>query len=83
MDDADRRLLSETHGAVMEMKGTIPHLATKNDLSTAIRTHEKDRHSEPERRERRKINNLKGKLFAGLVALVAAATAALSVLAAK
>jgi hypothetical protein len=45
MDNGDRQLLVETHGAVMEVKGALPHLATKNDVVTAVRQHETTRHT--------------------------------------
>ena len=85
MDNGDRKLLIETHGAVMRIEGALPFLASKDDLSTAIKTHEKSLHprkkSDPP--PKKKLVSLKVKLYGAIITFLAAATAALTIYAAN
>lgn len=85
MDNGDRQRLIDVHGAVMRIEGAIPYLATREDLSTAIRTHERSLHphgvSDPP--PKKKLISLKAKLYAALITFLAAATTALTIYAAN
>ncbi len=78
-------LITETHSAVSRIEGAMPFLATKDDLSTAIKTHETSLHprkkSDPPPKKR--LVSLKAKLYGALITFLAAATAALTLYAAN
>jgi hypothetical protein len=59
MDNGDKKLLSEIHTAVARIEGHMPNLATKNDVTTKVATHERAYHM-----PRPSLTNGRGKALA-------------------
>lgn len=80
MDNGDRQLLIETRDAVMEIKGKLPHMASKDDVTRNLRRHVNTYHpparTVPE--DERRWSRAKTRLVFAITALIAAATTTLA-----
>jgi hypothetical protein len=79
MNNDDRKLLVEIHGDVRAIKAELGHKASKEDLRRVLSEHIDADHRQP----RRRVTNVRGKLYAVLITLAAAAAAALTTYAAQ